>query len=73
LATQLSALDEWVPPWRVQPELGALPTAQSTPAGQDIALLAAHPATCDAVARLLGCDGTWAAADPGPARRSLLR
>ncbi|MGD0603980.1 MAG: DUF5682 family protein [Streptosporangiaceae bacterium] len=64
---QLSALDEWVPPWRVQPEPGAVPTAQGASAGHGIALLAAHPATCDAAARLLGCDGTWQLADPGPA------
>jgi hypothetical protein len=63
---RLSALDEWVPPWRVQPEPEAVHTAQSTGVGQGIALLAAHPATCDATASLLGCDGTWEATDPGP-------
>ncbi|MFJ5213797.1 DUF5682 family protein [Streptomyces sp. NPDC088354] len=62
---RLEALDAWVPPWRAQPEPeavhGALP-ASGTRAGS---LLAAHPATCDAVADLLGCDGTWLTADPG--------
>jgi len=51
---RLSALDEWVPPWRVRPEPETLNTARSTGAGQGTALLAAHPATCDAVASLLG-------------------
>jgi hypothetical protein len=68
---RLSALDEWVPPWRAQPEPEAVHPAQSTGNGQGIALLAAHPATCDAVASLLGCDGTWEAADPGPAGAAL--
>jgi hypothetical protein len=62
---RLSALDAWVPPWHVQPEPEAVQAVQGTSAGQGIALLAAHPATCDAVASLLGCDGTWEAADPG--------
>jgi hypothetical protein len=61
---RLPALDEWVPPWRVKPEPETLNTARPAGAGQGIALLAAHPATCDAVASLLGCDGTWEAADP---------
>jgi hypothetical protein len=55
---RLSALDEWVPPWRAQPEPEAVHPAHGTGNGQGIALLAAHPATCDAVASLLGCDGT---------------
>jgi hypothetical protein len=63
---RLAALDDWVPPWRVQPEPEAVHPVQSTGAGRGIALLAAHPATCDAMASLLGCDGTWEAADPGP-------
>jgi hypothetical protein len=62
---RLSALDDWVPPWRVQPEPEDVPTVHSTGAGQGIALLAAHPATCDAVASLLGCNGTWVTADGG--------
>jgi hypothetical protein len=63
---RLSILDEWVPPWRPQAEPETLHTARGTGPGQGIALLAAHPATCDAVASLLGCGGTWKAADPGP-------
>jgi hypothetical protein len=53
--SRLSALDEWIPPWRVQPEPEAVHPARGTDAGRGIALLAAHPATCDAVASLLGC------------------
>jgi hypothetical protein len=56
---RLPALDEWVPPWRIQPEPEAVRTAHPAGVGQGIALLAAHPATCDAVASLLGCEGTW--------------
>jgi hypothetical protein len=63
---RLPALDEWVPPWRAQPQPAAAPTARSTSACRGAALLAAHPATCAAVASLLGCAGTWEAADPGP-------
>ena len=62
---RLSALDGWVPPWRVHQEPEAVRTARSTGTGQGVALLAAHPATCDAVASLLGCDGGWEATDPG--------
>lgn len=44
--------------------------------GAGAALLAAHPATCDAVAELLRCDEGWATADdagaPGAALTSRL-
>jgi hypothetical protein len=64
---RLAALDEWIPPWRAQPEPETRAGRQTrpereAPAGQGIALLDAYPATCDAVASLLGCDGTWPAA-----------
>jgi hypothetical protein len=65
---RLAALDAWIPPWRAQPEPAAVPAGPD--AGRGIALLAAHPATCDAVASLLGCNGTWEA-DPGPAGPAL--
>ena len=70
---RLAALDEWVPPWRTQPEQETRPGRQTreAPAGQGIALLAAHPATCDAVASLLGCDGTWQTAAPAPSGAAL--
>ncbi|WP_410598576.1 DUF5682 family protein [Amycolatopsis sp. lyj-90] len=58
---RLAALDEWVPPWKNQPE----PVAVARNAGgSGLALLAAHPATCDAVAGLLGCDEPWGSAGP---------
>ncbi|SMD21105.1 DUF5682 family protein [Lentzea albidocapillata] len=58
---RLPALDEWVPPWLDQPA----PVAARTTSGTGLALLAAHPATCDAVADLLGCEGSWQAAPNG--------
>ncbi|GAA3379402.1 hypothetical protein GCM10020367_62780 [Streptomyces sannanensis] len=61
---RLAALDEWVPPWRAKPEPEAMPPARRADGSRGGALLAAHPATCDAVASLLGCEGTWEAADP---------
>jgi hypothetical protein len=62
---RLAALDPWVPPWLAQPDpAAARPKRRPTAGG--VALLAAHPATCDAVAELLGCDGEWAAPDAGP-------
>ncbi|WP_326734641.1 hypothetical protein [Streptomyces sp. NBC_01022] len=60
---RLAALDEWIPPWRVQPEA---PAAGRREAARGCTLLAAHPGTCDAVAALLGCEGTWE--DPGSGR-----
>ncbi|WP_432042426.1 hypothetical protein [Streptomyces cadmiisoli] len=69
---KLAALDEWVPPWRMQlgPDSGFVAPAADGPRGA--ALLAAHPAACDAVATLLGCDGTWDTAAPGPRGAALL-
>ncbi|MFK0248829.1 hypothetical protein ACIQUM_29390 [Amycolatopsis azurea] len=58
---RLAALDEWVPPWKGQPEPLALTRKTG---GGGLALLAAHPATCDAVAGLLGCDDPWGSAAP---------
>ncbi|EMD24790.1 DUF5682 family protein [Amycolatopsis azurea] len=58
---RLAALDEWVPPWKDQPEPLALTRKTG---GGGLALLAAHPATCDAVAGLLGCDDPWGSAAP---------
>ncbi|KJK51592.1 hypothetical protein UK23_06370 [Lentzea aerocolonigenes] len=60
---RLPALDEWVPPWLDEPA----PVAVRTRTGQGLALLAAHPETCDAVAALLGCEGSWQAAPGGVA------
>ncbi len=63
---RLAALDEWVPPWQARPEPESVRPARGADGGRGCALLAAHPATCDAVANLLGCDGTWEAVDSGP-------
>jgi hypothetical protein len=70
--SRLPALDAWVPPWAEQ-ETRAAPAlaARSSLAGRGAALLTAHPATCDALAGLLGCDGTWEAAPSGTAGAAL--
>ncbi|MBP0451498.1 hypothetical protein J5Y04_18385 [Kitasatospora sp. RG8] len=69
---RLAALDDWVPPWRAQPEPAAAVPAGRASAARGVALLAAHPAACDAVADLLGCAGEWAPAGPAPAGAALL-
>ncbi len=61
---RLAALDAWVPPWLDQAEPAA-PRPVGGTGGS--ALLAAHPAVCDAVAELLGCAGTWEETRTGPA------
>jgi hypothetical protein len=69
---RLAALDAWVPPWRErQPAAAALPDRRSA-GTRGAALLAAHPAACDALAGLLGCEGTWEAPDAGPGGAALL-
>ncbi|MGW0952586.1 hypothetical protein ACWCRF_20090 [Streptomyces sp. NPDC002405] len=64
---RLAALDAWIPPWRTPP---APPATRRTRSGghdrQGAALLPAHPATCDAVAELLGCTQGWTPADVPP-------
>ena len=66
---RLAELDTWTPPWRLPQEApGAL--LGTAPDTGGVALLAAHPATCEALAGLLGYDGTWTtpeAAAPGAA------
>ncbi|KOV86811.1 hypothetical protein ADL03_08370 [Nocardia sp. NRRL S-836] len=54
--SRLPALDAWTPPWLATPDPVTPPRASTS---QGMALLAAHPATCDAVAALLGCTGSW--------------
>ncbi|MGV9702417.1 hypothetical protein [Streptomyces sp. NPDC003483] len=75
---RLADLDAWVPPWRARPEPAVAVAAAAgrgsvggADGGGGHALLAAHPVTCDAVAALLGCEGTWRAADAGPAGAAL--
>jgi hypothetical protein len=62
---RLAELDSWVPPWLAPREVPAVRPGQDTGGARGVALLAAHPAACDALAELLGCDGTWAS--PGAA------
>ncbi|WP_037676680.1 DUF5682 family protein [Streptomyces griseus] len=67
---RLAALDAWVPPWQADPE--PTPAAHREDGVPRVALLAAHPATCDALAGLLGCDDPWETADPAPRGVALL-
>ncbi|MFH9983193.1 hypothetical protein ACH4ND_28985 [Streptomyces sp. NPDC017179] len=65
---RLAALDAWIPPWRTP----AAPPATrrslpGVPRRQGVALLPAHPVTCDAVAELLGCTEGWTRSDVPPA------
>ncbi|WP_031513945.1 DUF5682 family protein [Streptomyces sp. NRRL F-5123] len=62
---RLAALDTWVPPWAVEPA-ALLPPSAAPAAARGAALLAAHPAACDALAELLGCEVTWVVAESGP-------
>ncbi|MFI9544101.1 hypothetical protein ACIHAR_09195 [Streptomyces sp. NPDC052016] len=69
---RLPDLDAWTPPWHPAREPAA-PHPEGTPApAHGVALLAAHPATCDALADLLGCDGAWAGPEPAIPRGSAL-
>ncbi|CAL9379955.1 hypothetical protein [Streptomyces sp. enrichment culture] len=68
---RLEALDAWVPPWRAprQDPFTARRAKPAAPARRGAAVLAAHPAACDAVAGLLGCTGGWTRPEPDtPAR-----
>ncbi|MFE8935981.1 hypothetical protein ACFYNX_00600 [Streptomyces sp. NPDC007872] len=73
---RLADLDAWIPPWRRPP--AAPRAARPGPASaalRGVALLPAHPATCDALAELLGCTEEWAPAGgppPGTAGAALL-
>lgn len=72
---RLAALDAWIPPWRT-PETDPFAAARAIPAAAGptgVALLAAHPEACDAVAGLLGCDGGWTRPGvPAPSGMGLL-
>ncbi|MFJ8881865.1 hypothetical protein ACIRJR_00450 [Streptomyces sp. NPDC102402] len=63
---RLAALDAWVPPWEAVPEAPAAPAAAGGGTARRAVLLAAHPETCDSLAELLGCEGTWEAEIPEP-------
>ena len=70
---RLAALDAWIPPWRAEPAPADVrPSRARSSAPRGLPLLAAHPATCDAVASLLGCDDGWTAADQPPSGAALL-
>ncbi|MFI5798000.1 hypothetical protein [Streptomyces sp. NPDC051677] len=60
---RLTELDAWVPPWRLLQEPPPAHPESAAGAAGGLPLLAAHPATCDALADLLGYDGTWETAD----------
>ncbi|MER5433705.1 hypothetical protein [Streptomyces sp. NPDC002588] len=62
---RLPELDAWVPPWRLPENPPARFPAPGASGG--VSLLPANPATCDALADLLGYDGTWATAAPAGA------
>ncbi|WP_433440361.1 DUF5682 family protein [Nonomuraea sp. CA-141351] len=61
----LGAVDTWVPPWSARPV--AAETAAPVASGPVAELLMGHPAACDAVAGLLGCEGSWQAPAAGGA------
>ncbi|MFG6192343.1 DUF5682 family protein [Nonomuraea sp. JJY05] len=59
----LAAVDGWVPPWSARP--AAATAAVPVASGPVAELLLENPAACDAVAGLLGCEGSWQAPAPG--------
>ncbi|MDQ0789287.1 hypothetical protein QFZ64_004784 [Streptomyces sp. B3I8] len=68
---RLAELDTWIPPWRAAPV--TQPTARAARASGGAALLRAHRATTEAVARLLGCEQNWPSADtPAPSGAATL-
>ncbi|MEU2284873.1 hypothetical protein ABZ614_23530 [Streptomyces sp. NPDC013178] len=70
---RLPELDAWVPPWlQAQEPSDTEPAGPAAGPARGVALLAAHPATCDALADLLGCDGAWASPDAAPPGAVLL-
>ncbi|MFG2510771.1 hypothetical protein [Streptomyces sp. NPDC048584] len=69
---RLPELDAWTPPWRM-PETDLFAARPVAPVPRGAALLTAHPATCDAVAELLGCEEGWASSElPAPSGAALL-
>ncbi|MFD3327929.1 hypothetical protein [Streptomyces sp. NPDC058701] len=68
---RLAPLDGWVPPWRAGTEPHPARPASRATDRSGSALLAAHPVACDAVASLLGCEGEWDTAGPGPGGAAL--
>ena len=62
----LAGVDAWVPPWSDRPQPQEERPAAAPVSGPVTDLVAAHPAACDAVAALLGCDPGWPARAGGP-------
>ncbi|MGW5571334.1 hypothetical protein ACWEVD_09045 [Nocardia thailandica] len=60
----LPAVDAFVPPWSPGSGAVAAPPAARAARGPAADLLATHPATCDALAGLLGIAGEWQRPDP---------
>jgi hypothetical protein len=69
---RLTDLDAWVPPWHLAQEPPATHPERPAGAAGGVPLLATHPATCDALADLLGCDGTWSSPAPAAPQGSAL-
>ncbi|WP_308163223.1 DUF5682 family protein [Nocardia alni] len=59
----LPAVDTFVPPWSAEPAPTATPVMAAA-RGPVTGLLSAHPATCDALAGLLGIQGGWQETEP---------
>ncbi|WP_406005214.1 DUF5682 family protein [Streptomyces sp. NBC_00637] len=71
---RLTELDTFVPPWLLPEEPSRAPVGSAVVAGGGLPLLAAHRDTCDALADLLGCDGSWETGDAmSPAAALLAR
>lgn len=69
---RLTELDAWVPPWQAPPEPDSIDPGPRAEGARGCVLLTAHPDTCDALADLLGWEGTWEKADPGPPGAALV-
>ncbi|TMR28177.1 hypothetical protein ETD85_36665 [Nonomuraea zeae] len=61
----LAAVDSWMPPWSARPARPAAAGSAAVASGPVTTLLVGHPAACDAVAELLGCEGEWRAPSAG--------
>ncbi|MEU9862469.1 hypothetical protein AB0D99_16520 [Streptomyces sp. NPDC047971] len=70
--SRLGELDRWVPPWRETPHPIRTRATSGPGAGSRAILLDAHPASCDAVAALLGCEGSWEPATTAPSGVALV-
>jgi hypothetical protein len=69
---RLADLDGWVPPWLDAADPAAVTRPKAAAEGGGAVLLAAHPAACDALAGLLGCEEGWSVAGTGGQGLALL-